>query len=415
MAERAQTHVQAPAPAPAPAQEQKRTPEPQRTFGAPVLQRRCACGGVPGADGECAACKAKRLQRKALAERGGGVAPSIVHDVLRSPGRPLEGPVRTDMETRLGHDFSHVRVHTDGRAAASAAAVDAQAYTVGRNVVFGQGGYAPSSSSGRALLTHELAHVVQQGGGVAPAGPLRVGAANDPAEHAADRAAAGGGAPGTAGATLQRKVVVNPPAAASQIVGYINTICPISPAASGTGELSAPACPAAPPIGCECICDVIADTAKTYTINVVKATIANKPQKLWDKTTTSVPDTSMGPTTNTITNTIDFPDAASDTEFGTFKADGTAVWAPMWRILAHELCGHARLGQTYAGGPGDRAQHDKTIDTENAIAGEHGEPLRGHYADPKPPGKQGESYFNKKGDRSKIVYWQTDGLHYQAP
>src|SRR5262249_5093546 len=71
---------------------------------------------------------------------------------------------RSFMEPRFGHDFSRVRVHTDAEATASARAVDAQAYTVGRDVVFDNGRYAPQTSAGRHLLAHELAHVVQQSG-----------------------------------------------------------------------------------------------------------------------------------------------------------------------------------------------------------------------------------------------------------
>jgi hypothetical protein len=67
------------------------------------------------------------------------------------------------MEPRFGHDFSHVRVHTDARAAESAAALNAHAYTVGNHVVFGNGHYLPGTSSGQQLIAHELTHVVQQG------------------------------------------------------------------------------------------------------------------------------------------------------------------------------------------------------------------------------------------------------------
>ena len=66
------------------------------------------------------------------------------------------------MESRFGHDFSRVRVHTDARATDSALAVNAQAYTVGRDVVFGVGEYAPGAHTGKSLLAHELTHVVQQ-------------------------------------------------------------------------------------------------------------------------------------------------------------------------------------------------------------------------------------------------------------
>ncbi|MCH7936983.1 MAG: DUF4157 domain-containing protein, partial [Proteobacteria bacterium] len=66
------------------------------------------------------------------------------------------------MESRLDYDFSQVRVHTDSPAAESSRAIDALAYTVGQNVVFGAGQYAPKTSEGKQLLAHELTHVVQQ-------------------------------------------------------------------------------------------------------------------------------------------------------------------------------------------------------------------------------------------------------------
>src|SRR6478752_1213672 len=90
---------------------------------------------------------------------------SPVHDVISSGGRPLEPDVRTDMESRLGHDFSEVRVHDDSAAASSAAAVNAHAYTVGSNIVFQRDQYDPSSAAGKTTLAHELTHVVQQRSG----------------------------------------------------------------------------------------------------------------------------------------------------------------------------------------------------------------------------------------------------------
>ena len=88
--------------------------------------------------------------------------PPIVNEVLRSPGQPLDGETRAFMEPRFGHDFSNVRVHTDAKAAESARAVAARAYTVGWNIVFGEGHYAPRTRSGQMLLAHELTHTVQQ-------------------------------------------------------------------------------------------------------------------------------------------------------------------------------------------------------------------------------------------------------------
>lgn len=91
---------------------------------------------------------------------------SPVHDVVNSSGgSPLDSATRADMEGRLGHDFGDVRVHTDGAAHESAKSVNAQAYTVGSNVVFQRDKYDPSSDAGKHMLAHELTHVVQQRSG----------------------------------------------------------------------------------------------------------------------------------------------------------------------------------------------------------------------------------------------------------
>jgi hypothetical protein len=85
------------------------------------------------------------LQRVSKSEMFVAGVPPIVNEVLRSPGQPLDAAICTFMEPRFGYDFSQVRVHTDARAAESARAVNALAYTVGRDVVFGAGQYAPYS------------------------------------------------------------------------------------------------------------------------------------------------------------------------------------------------------------------------------------------------------------------------------
>lgn len=99
---------------------------------------------------------------------GQTVAPPIVHEVLASPGQSLYSTVRGFMEPRFGYDFSQVRVHTDAKAAESAQAMGAVAYTVGQEVVFGAGQYAPGTAEGRRLLAHELTHVVQQASAATP-------------------------------------------------------------------------------------------------------------------------------------------------------------------------------------------------------------------------------------------------------
>jgi len=251
---------------PQPAHEQARTVErpPTSVTNTALLQRKCACGGTPGPNGECATCKAKRLglQRKAITPTGSSLAspianqpihstgqspdgaapatlargsghdighspirtrsagalqtklainepgdryeqeadriadqvlaapvhaeissappriqrftgqpsgqaataPASVDHVLASPGRPLEPALRQDMEQRFGHDFSGVRVHSGSAAEQSAQDVNAHAYTVGNNMVFGVGQLAPGTHDGRRLIAHELTHVLQQSG-----------------------------------------------------------------------------------------------------------------------------------------------------------------------------------------------------------------------------------------------------------
>ena len=116
---------------------------------------------------KCAECEEEDekppLRRKGSGDgRAGAAAPPIVNRVLASPGRPLDPATRSFMAERFGADFSGVRIHTDAQAAQSAAAVEARAYTVGRNIVFGSGEFDPASQDGQRLLAHELAHTLQQ-------------------------------------------------------------------------------------------------------------------------------------------------------------------------------------------------------------------------------------------------------------
>jgi hypothetical protein len=135
-----------------------RMPTPQVALGSapPQLSRKCA-----GCEEE------EKLQRKEVGPQAASEAAASVHEVLRSPGQPLDAATRAYFEPRFGQDFSQVRVHTDARAAESARAVNALAYTAGRNVVFAAGQYSPNSNAGQQLIAHELAHVLQQSNGAA--------------------------------------------------------------------------------------------------------------------------------------------------------------------------------------------------------------------------------------------------------
>ena len=126
---------------------------------------------------------------------GNGAAAGLVEerspvlDVVSGGGATLDEPVRRDMESRMGHDFSDVRVHTDAAADHSARSVSAHAYTVGSNIVFQRGAYDPGSTAGRTLLAHELTHVVQQRSGpvdgTATGSGVRVSDPSDRFEQAA--------------------------------------------------------------------------------------------------------------------------------------------------------------------------------------------------------------------------------------
>ena len=119
---------------------------------------------------------------------------SPVKDLLASsPGQPLDRETQALMQSRLGHDFSDVRVHADGQATESAKAVNAHAYTVGTNIVFQSDKYAPGTHSGQKTLAHELTHVVQQKAGPVDGSPapggIKVSHPSDTFEQAAERSA----------------------------------------------------------------------------------------------------------------------------------------------------------------------------------------------------------------------------------
>ena len=136
---------------------------------------------------KCDACEKEdeaKIQRKPLAF-GGGVSsqsPAHVSSAIRSGGRPLDPETRSFFEPRFGTDLSYVRIHTDSAAAKSARSIDAKAYTLGSNIVFGNGEYEPDTNSGKHMLAHELAHVAQQLGPAAGKPPVLARVALTPAD-----------------------------------------------------------------------------------------------------------------------------------------------------------------------------------------------------------------------------------------
>lgn len=157
------------------------------------LQRHVSEDGSPAVQRKCSQCEEEEAQKKVQRSETGAspvTAPDSVHEVLRSPGRPMDSSARCFMEPRFGHDFSGVRIHTGAAADRAVRDVSAAAFTVGSDIAFASGRYAPETEAGRHLLAHELTHTVQQRH-AAEMKPkeLEVGRPDDPAEREAGAAA----------------------------------------------------------------------------------------------------------------------------------------------------------------------------------------------------------------------------------
>ncbi|HEY4677147.1 MAG TPA: DUF4157 domain-containing protein [Candidatus Angelobacter sp.] len=394
-----------------------------------TLQRKCACGQHTAGGEQCEECKKKKLQRRAISDSGPAVAPPIVHEVLRSPGQPLDNATRDFMEPRFGHDFSQVRVHTNERAAESARAVNARAYTVGKHVVFGAGQYVTSAHAGRQLLAHELAHSAQQQMAQGTSSPLMV-SDDAAAEREADLAALHmtGDAPhglklSPATSRLSRKVNVIKPADnipnpggkgavqtnAQTIQDYLKTICPtggvIGDAKTGVVTINAsfctpkalpsgvsgppdpsPAQKSATATGCGCICDLV-NSSNQWNIVVDDGS--------WPHTDFDNPAGSAKP--GGTGGTVTAPSPNTPKLWGAGTVSGKTLDIDPWLVLGHELCGHAWLGNSGSHGPDEASPrgeggHQETVKRENLLRTEHGIDLRGTFKDP----DCGESYWRDK-------------------
>lgn len=159
----------------------------------PVNQVLLRCAGSRFPKGACSLDGDSRLaytsQGIAHSTSAGPIGAAL-HGALQSPGKPLDSVMRAFFEPRLMHDFSQVRVHDEARSADSARALDARAYTVGRNIVFGASQYAPHTRDGRKLIAHELVHVIQQkeatGFAAQSVGSLQLSDPGDDCEHEAE-------------------------------------------------------------------------------------------------------------------------------------------------------------------------------------------------------------------------------------
>lgn len=405
-----------------------------------ILQRKCACGNHTVAGGECAECRKKRLQRKATNHSEPETVPSIVHEVLRSPGQPLDPATRTFMEPRFGRDFSRVRVHTDGKANESAQVVNALAYTVGQDIVFGAKQYAPETTVGRQLMAHELTHVVQQVTASLQSTSLGSNSENNSAEHEANVTAKQIDSeykqqPKTvlSAPLLQRKMIVDKPADmipnptgkgvvqnnATTVQNYLTTLCSGGSVSvnnkSGDVNINAsfctrpqatffgydlpwttesPAEKSKTATGCGCICDMVNST-HLWKIQVDDSS--------WPHTVFNDDDAANGKKPGGTGGVVTTPSPNSPKLWGAGTASGKTLDIDPWLVLGHELCGHGWLGNSGKHGP-DETQargeggHQETVARENALRKEHGIELRATFKEP----NCGESYWRDKSAPGKV-------------
>lgn len=363
----------------------------------------------------------------------------IVHEVLRSPGQPLDKSTRAFFEPRFAHNFStvpvssvseqvspssltvgeptsifeqeadrmadsvmrkgenenkilsaneesgkfdlsRVRVHTDELAAESARAVNAQAYTVGNNIVFGSGQFAPQTRKGSRLIAHELTHVIQQRQNMVHR-KLSIDKPKDMIDNPSGKGL----------------VQTN----AQTIEGYLQTLCSDGMVSvnkgSGVVSLGAAFCPkpmspgefgppspaavdkSKEPTGCNCLCDMAA-SGKDYKIVV--------DDKDWPHTSGQV---------------VTAPSPNSTKLWGTATVSGKMMNIDPWLVLGHELCGHAWLAEK--GLPDVNATrgeggHQETVQRENELRKEHGIEERGSFKDP----YCGESFWQDKAGPGPVQW-----------
>src|SRR5215204_4097145 len=302
--------------------------------------------------GECDEQEEKTIQRKPLSLSGSSSAqtPGHVGSAIGSGGQQLDFQTRNFFEPRLGYDLSGVRVHTGSSGSESARAVDARAYTLGNNIVFGSGEYDPLSDGGKHLLAHELAHVAQNSERVS-------------------------------GETMHRKLIVDaassddPKTAVSMMDPLIKGLCPDSEI-DATDEVvpkAGSACTAtklpnytkiaggAHPLGCCCLCTFVRGPGSPWKIIV---------------SSTDAPTTSSGKRTVRMTPTSG-PAAPELRHWSAGPIQTTSTQQPV-EALGHELCGHAALMQIKAHPDHsltDRSysdEHDTTVRIQNALAAEMG-------------------------------------------
>ena len=334
---------------------------------------------------KCAQCEEEeKAQRKPLTsflqKKEAGTESSTASNALtwqiqstRGSGNSLQKTTRSFMENRFEADFSNVRVHNDSTASQLSNELNAEAFTIGNDIYFNKGKYAPESQEGKHLLAHELTHTIQQNRG-------------DESIRQKEQ-------------FIQRRLIIRPgnvPSTAGKTTPFTAAVqslltetCPtggitVNPA-SGVVSAKQAFCEWHPPllpgrtqanisdtpVGCQCLCDIINNTETTTVEFVAGAAPATVPNVVG-----GVPRGFAGTGTGS-------PAVPVDPRFqGQYRINGKWVDIPFYLILAHELCGHALPFMTgtqvpIGRGPvGGVPPHERTsVDVERQIAAEHNPPL----------------------------------------
>lgn len=392
---------------------------------------------------DCEECEAA-LQRAARGAADGDAERAVRS--VRGGGSPIPPRTRTFFEERVGYDFGDVRVHTDRRADEAARAVNARAFTLGRDVVFRSGAYRPDTDEGRRLLAHELTHVVQKGAATRRESPdnggLSTGRQVDGGDSSGPEVDGRGDSEPAVergdsteprvhrrpGKWLARTLQVEEPEEtipdptgegatrtnAETAREYLNELCSTgvdvdlasgevttsegfcSPIVPGLFDLPSPAELTSKPSGCTCVCDIV-HSSNRWTIRI--------DDENWPHTEFDDREAAEDPTSGGTGGTVTAPSPNSPKVWGAATESGEAVNIDPWLVLGHELCGHAWLGN--AGRHCERRKrgeggHQKTVERENLIREEHGIERRGGFRDP----HCGESYWreSEEGPKNWSVY-----------
>ena len=323
---------------------------------------------------------------------------------LRGGGQPLSVKERSFFEPHFGRDFSQVRVHSGMATEQLAKEVNARAFAIEKDVVFGAGEYAPETVDGKNLLAHEMTHVVQQQHNSTPYTPQSFGGDEyQTADMGADRIASrmvgmamSNPVLAHPGPSLHRKVNVEKPkdliknptgkglvqTNAKTVEGYLRTLCSQGKVSvKGSGSVGADFCSktankSKEPTGCNCLCDMVG-SPKYYMIVV--------DDKDWP---------------HTLGRVVTTPSPNSPKLWGAATASGKAMNIDPWLVLGHELCGHAWLAEK--GIPENKIRgeggHQKAVRRENKLRKEHGIEGRGSFKDP----YCGESFWQDKAKPGSV-------------